>query len=173
MIRDDAHLREALETIDQLVEKPERSEAEEAYLSALTDLVETYENAHVVIPPVTGVTLLRCLMEENELKQSDLAPLFGAPSIISEALSGKRRLALSHMEKLAAYFGLPISAFIEPKIAEVEQLLTFVVGNGQAQSDLPAFFWERLTSSVDSPPDDSGSSARERPSATEGATHRP
>jgi HTH-type transcriptional regulator/antitoxin HigA len=113
-IRDDAHLREALVTLDRLVEQPERSEAEEAYLSALTDLVETYENAHVVIPPVTGVALLRYLMAENELKQSDLAPLFGAPSIISEVLSGKRRLALSHMQKLAAYFGLPISAFSEP-----------------------------------------------------------
>ncbi len=113
-IRDDVHLREALATLDRLVEQSERSEAEEAYLSALTDLVETYENAHVVIPPVSGVAVLRYLMEENGLKQSDLAPLFGSPSIISEVLAGKRRLALSHMEKLAAYFGLPISVFSEP-----------------------------------------------------------
>jgi HTH-type transcriptional regulator / antitoxin HigA len=113
-IRDDAHLSEALATLDRLIEQPERSEAEEAYLGALTDLVETYENAHVVFPPVTGVAALRYLIEENGVKQRDLAPLFGSPSIISEVLSGKRRLALSHMEKLAAYFGLPISVFSEP-----------------------------------------------------------
>jgi HTH-type transcriptional regulator/antitoxin HigA len=51
-------------------------------------------------------------MEENRLKQSDLAPLFGSPSIISEVLSGKRRLALAHMERLAEHFGLPITVFI-------------------------------------------------------------
>ncbi len=113
-IRDEAHLSAALEVLDRLMEQGERSVAEEAYLGALTDLVEVYENAHVVMPPTSGVAALRYLMEENGLKQSDLAPLFGTPSIISEVLSGKRRLALAHMEKLAAHFGLPISIFIEP-----------------------------------------------------------
>lgn len=114
-IRDDAHLRTALATLDRLIVRPERSVAEEAYLGALTDLVETYENAHVAIPPMGGTDLLRYLMVENGLKQSDLAPLFGSPSIISEVLSGKRRLALAHMERLAAYFGLPISVFLAPE----------------------------------------------------------
>ena len=118
MIRDDAHLAEALATLDRLIEQPERSEAKEAYLSALTDLVETYENAHVIIPPVSGVAVLRYLMEENGLKQSDLAPLFGSPSIISEVLAGKRRLALAHMRKLTAYFGLPIGVFLKTQACQ-------------------------------------------------------
>ncbi len=112
-IRNGEHLDRALAEIDRLLDKPGRSEAEEVYLEALTDLVETYENAHVRLPDVTGVDLLRYLMEENGLKQSDLAPLFGSPSIISEVLSGKRGLALSHMEKLAARFGLPVSVFVD------------------------------------------------------------
>lgn len=111
-IRDDAHLDEALSVIDRLIDRSERSEAEEAYFDALTDLVETYENAHVGLPPITGVEVLRYLMETNGLKQSDLAPLFGSPSIISEVLSGKRRLALAHMERLAEHFGLPITVFV-------------------------------------------------------------
>lgn len=111
-IRDDEHMGDAMAVIDHLIEKPDRTEAEEAYLDALTDLVETYDNAHVDIPPVTGVEALRSLMEENGLKQSDLAPLFGSQSIISEVLSGKRRLALAHMERLAEHFGLPISVFL-------------------------------------------------------------
>lgn len=113
-LRDDDHLRAALDVIDRLTEKPDRSPAEELYLSALTDLVETYENAHVPMPPVSGVEALRHLMDENGLKQADLATLFGSPSIVSEVLSGKRRLALAHIEKLAAYFGVPSSVFIEP-----------------------------------------------------------
>lgn len=113
-IRDEAHLSAALELLDRLMEQATRSVAEEAYLGALTDLVEVYENAHVAIPPMSGVAALRYLMAENGLKQSDLAPLFGTASIISEVLSGKRRLALAHMEKLAAHFGLPVIVFFEP-----------------------------------------------------------
>ena len=112
-IVDDTHLAAALAVIDRLVEKSDRSVAEDVYLAALTDLVETYENAHVPLPPVTGVEALRYLMEENDLAQADLAPLFGAPSIISEALSGKRWMALTHGRRLAAHFGLPVSVFID------------------------------------------------------------
>lgn len=111
-IRDDEHMDDAMAVIDRLIEKPDRTGAEEAYLDALTDLAETYDNAHVDIPSVTGVEALRYLMETNELKQSDLAHLFGSPSIISEVLSGKRRLALAHMERLAEHFGLPITVFL-------------------------------------------------------------
>ena len=111
-IRDDAHLAEALNVMDRLLDKPERSIAEEAYLGALTDLVETYESAHVAIPPVSGVAALRYLMDENGLTQADLAPLLGTPSIVSEVLSGKRRLALAHITRLAEHFGVPADVFI-------------------------------------------------------------
>jgi HTH-type transcriptional regulator/antitoxin HigA len=112
-IRDDAHLAEALQIIGRLVEQPERSAAEEAYLGALTDLVETYEDAHVAIPPTSGVDALRYLMAENGLTQADLVPLFGSPSVVSEVLAGKRRLALAHIRRLSAHFGLPTDVFIE------------------------------------------------------------
>ena len=96
-----------------MIDQPARSPAAEAYLGALTDLVETYERIHVEIPDVTGVAALRARMEENSLAQADLAPLFGTPSVISEVLAGKRRLALSHIRRLAAHIGLPADVFID------------------------------------------------------------
>lgn len=111
-IRDDAHLADALNVMDTLIDKTERSPAEEAYLGALTDLVETYEAAHVTIPATTGVEALRYLMDENGLSQADLVPIFGTASVVSEVLAGKRRLALSHIERLAVYFGVPADVFI-------------------------------------------------------------
>ena len=113
-IRDDAHLADAVTVIDTLSDKAVRSPAEEAYLGALIDLVETYEAIHVTIPPAAGVDALRYLMEENGLAQADLVPLFGAASVTSEVLAGKRHLALSHIERLAAYFGLAADVFIAP-----------------------------------------------------------
>jgi HTH-type transcriptional regulator/antitoxin HigA len=112
-IRDADHLAEALRVIDRLVEQPERSAAEEAYLGALTDLVETYEDAHVLIPPTSGIGALRYLMAEQALSESDLVPLFGSRSIVSEVLAGKRPLALTHIAKLAARFGVPADVFME------------------------------------------------------------
>jgi len=111
-IRDDAHLAEAINVIDGLLEQPQRSTAEELYLGALTDLVETYEHAQVVIPPTGGVDVLRYLMAENGLTQADLVPLFGIPSVVSEVLSDKRRLALDHINRLSVHFGLPADVFI-------------------------------------------------------------
>ena len=112
-IRDEAHLAAALAVIDRLLDRPRRSTAEEEYLRALTDLAETYEHAHVAIPTVSGVEALRYLIEEHGLTQADLAPLFGSRSIVSEVLAGKRRLALSHITRLAERFGVPADVFIE------------------------------------------------------------
>ena len=111
-IRNDTHLDAAVAVIDRLLDHQPHSLAQEEYLGALTDLVEIYESAHVVIPATTGVEALRYLMDEHGLTQAELASLFGAPSIVSEVLSGKRRLALSHITRLAERFGVPADVFI-------------------------------------------------------------
>jgi HTH-type transcriptional regulator / antitoxin HigA len=121
-IRDDEHLAEALAVVDRLVDKAERSAAEEVYLATLSDLVETYEDAHVRVPLTRGVDALRYLVEENGLTQAELVPLFGSPSIVSEVLSGKRRLALSHIRRLIAHFHVPADVFISAGDAESEAL---------------------------------------------------
>jgi HTH-type transcriptional regulator/antitoxin HigA len=112
-LRDDAHLDEAVAVIDRLVDQPERSAAEEAYLGALTDLVENYESTHVVVPPRTGIDALRFLMDANGLKQADLVPVLGRKSLVSEILSGKRRLTITHVRKLASYFGVSADTFMD------------------------------------------------------------
>src|SRR5438105_12768774 len=112
-IRDDAHLDAAVAVIDRLLDKEERSPAEEMYLDALTDLVETYEEAHVPIPARSGVDALRFLMEANNLKQVDLVPVLDRKSLVSEVLGGKRPLALTHIKKLADYFRVSPAVFID------------------------------------------------------------
>jgi HTH-type transcriptional regulator/antitoxin HigA len=112
-IRDEDHLALAMEVIDRLLEQHVLLAAEEEYLGALTDLVEIYENRHVAIPPTSGVDALRYLIRENGLTQRDLAPVLGTDSIVSEVLSGKRRLALGHIKALARHFGLPTEVFMQ------------------------------------------------------------
>ncbi len=112
-IRDDAHLDEAIAMMNRLTTGRALSPGEDMYLQALADLIETYENVHVPIPSLSGVELLRFLMDEHGLRQKDLAPLFGTASIASDVLSGKRPLAFSHIKRLSRRFGLPVDAFID------------------------------------------------------------
>lgn len=111
-IRDDAHLDEAVHVIDRLTDIHQRSTAEDAYLDALTDLVETYENAHVTIPTISGVEALRYLFEENALTDSEIEALLGSPATAADILAGKRPLTLQHIRKLSAHFGLPADVFL-------------------------------------------------------------
>lgn len=111
-VRDGAHLEQALEVIDRLVENATRSPAEEGYLRALTDLLETYESAHVMIPPTSGVEALRFLTEANGLTQADLVPVLGTRWSVSEVLADKRCLAVSHITRLAERFGMPADVFV-------------------------------------------------------------
>ncbi len=112
-IHDDTHLEDALDVVDRLTDKSTRTKGAEEYLRTLADLVYVYEQAHVTWPPVTGVDIVRHLMEENGLSQTDLAPLFGGRSVISDVLAAKRRLNLTHITRLAERFGLPADLFID------------------------------------------------------------
>jgi HTH-type transcriptional regulator/antitoxin HigA len=55
--------------------------------------------------------MLRFLMEEHSLKQSDL-PEIGSQSLVSEILSGKRELNVRQIRALAKRFGVSPAAFI-------------------------------------------------------------
>ena len=51
-------------------------------------------------------------MEDRELRQRDLIPVFGASSVVSDVLLGKRAISKQHARKLAGYFKVPVSLFI-------------------------------------------------------------
>lgn len=60
----------------------------------------------------SGVALLRTLMDQYQLTQSDLENEIGKKSLVSWILNGHRTLTLDHMRALAKRFGLPVSAFV-------------------------------------------------------------
>jgi HTH-type transcriptional regulator/antitoxin HigA len=111
-LRSDDDLDRAIAVINRLIDRVELTQGEQDYLDVLARLVEDYESEHIEIPPVSGVAMLRHLMEANGLKQADLADLFGGKSVISEVLSGKRSLSKQHIQRLSARFGLPADVFL-------------------------------------------------------------
>jgi HTH-type transcriptional regulator / antitoxin HigA len=110
-IEDEAELQRAEEHIWELLAIDERSRAQDAYLTLLSEQVERWESEHVVISPLSGIELVRALVTERGLRQKDLVPLFGTESIVSEVLAGKRELQSKHIERLAAFFHVSPAAF--------------------------------------------------------------
>ncbi len=61
-------------------------------LDVVTAFVHDYEERNVEIPDATPAVVLGFLMEQNNLRQSDLAEDFGSQSNVSEVLNGKREI---------------------------------------------------------------------------------
>jgi HTH-type transcriptional regulator/antitoxin HigA len=75
------------------------------------DLIERWEDAHVDIPDVHPREVLRYLLEENGLKQKDLADI-ASPALVSDILSGRREISKKLARSLAVRFNTGIEAFV-------------------------------------------------------------
>ena len=62
------------------------------------------------LPP--GVAVLRTLMDQYELNQSDFQQEIGSKSMVSRVLSGERQLTIEHIRKLSLRFGISPALFI-------------------------------------------------------------
>jgi len=98
---------EELETLDRL---PQLGPQERALQSLLAKLIEDYDQ-HVELPDVPAHETVGFLMEQRDLKQADLLPVFGSRSVASAALNGKRELSKAHIRKLAEFFQLSPAVF--------------------------------------------------------------
>ncbi len=104
----------AVETLDALLEIVHNDETHPLYnlLDTLGTLIESYEEAHYPVPPVTGVDVLRFLMEEHDLTPNDL-PEIGSAVEVAQVLAGRRELSIPEVRALAKRFGLSPAVFIE------------------------------------------------------------
>lgn len=78
--------------------------AEKELAELLTLLIEDFEEKRYRLPRAKPLGVLRFLMDQHGLMQKDLVDVFGAPSIVSEILSGKRDLNKDHIHRLSKRF---------------------------------------------------------------------
>ena len=81
------------------------------FLDTLGTILHAYEEKHYPLPETSGADVLHYLMEEHDLRQSDL-PEVGSQGVVSEILSGKRELNVRQIRKLARRFGVSPAVFI-------------------------------------------------------------
>ncbi|NTB05823.1 transcriptional regulator [Agrobacterium tumefaciens] len=75
------------------------------------ELIEKWEDEHVVIPDTEPKEVLRFLLEENNLKQKDLADI-ASPTLISDILAGRREISRVLAKSLSTRFNVNASVFI-------------------------------------------------------------
>ena len=74
-------------------------------------LIDAYEREHVGELPASPVAVLRLLMDDPGLTQSDL-PELGSQGVVSERLRGRRQINVRQVRALSARFGVSPAAFI-------------------------------------------------------------
>ena len=80
-------------------------------METLGTLVDAYEREHTVELPGSPVAVLRLLMDEHGLAQSDL-PELGSQGVVSEILRGRRQINVRQVRALSARFGVSPAVFI-------------------------------------------------------------
>ena len=90
--------------------EPESPEGEELELLSL--LVEKYEMEYHLLGAPDPIEAIKFRMEQLNLKQTDIAPLFGGKTRVSEVLHRKRPLTLKMITLLNRYLGIPLESLV-------------------------------------------------------------
>lgn len=81
-------------------------------LDLVGDLVSAYEGREAPVPDAAPGEVLRLLMEQNSLTQTDLRVELGGQPVVSAVLNGKRTINARQAKALAARFNVSPAAFI-------------------------------------------------------------
>ena len=112
-IRNEHEYDHATECLNHLLDEVGTDEQHPLYtlLDILGTLLHAYEEQHHPIPECSGVDVLRFLMDEHGLTQSDL-PEVGSQGVVSDILRGKRELNVRQIRALAKRFHVSPAVFI-------------------------------------------------------------
>ena len=113
-VRNEREYNAAVKRLNELLDEIGDNEKHPLYslLDTLGTLIHAYEEEeHYQIPEVNGVDVLRFLMEEHGLTQSDL-PEVGTQGVVSEILNGKRELNVRQVRALSKRFKVSSAVFV-------------------------------------------------------------
>jgi HTH-type transcriptional regulator/antitoxin HigA len=111
-IRDEDHLTAAFAVLNDLTAR-KLDTGGNAYVLALSDLVEVYEDIHHPISPAPPADVLQGCIDDNGYTPATLAAELGIPrAAIAGVLAGERELTAVQIDKLCKRFRLSPAAFL-------------------------------------------------------------
>lgn len=112
-IRTDADYEKAVAALNRLLDAGAANENHPLadLVNTLGSLIGEYDDVHYPVQEVSPLAMLRFLMSENSLAQSDL-PEIGSQGVVSEILNGKRDLNVRQIKALSGRFHVPPGVFV-------------------------------------------------------------
>ena len=103
----------AVRWLDELIDEAGENEALliESLIDTLGTLVKDYEDRNIPEPDADPIDCLKFLMEEHNLKSSDL-PKMGNQEVVSDILSGKKPLTVKQIKALSERFNVSPAVFV-------------------------------------------------------------
>jgi HTH-type transcriptional regulator/antitoxin HigA len=121
VIQSEADHAQAKTLVEKLMASTEPSD--QARMVAQARLIEAYERARWPRRTPTLPELLAYLLDQYGLTRTDLVPLLGTASRVSEVLSGKRALSMTMVQRLRERFGISADLLIAPPPARPRKRL--------------------------------------------------
>jgi len=112
-IATEAENERAIALAQELEHRSPRTVEEEVFLELLLVLIEKFEAENYPISPVNSSSMVRHLMEARDLEESDLIPILGSTTAVSEILMNKRPIKHDEARKLAEFFRVEMDLFLE------------------------------------------------------------
>ena len=111
LIRSEEQLEAYTKALYRLTAESRPTKAQREAIELLTLLVERYEEEQYTLPKASPAEVLRFLLDRHGLRQRDIAGDLGGESVVSEVLSGKRKLNTAHIEQLSKRFNVSPAVF--------------------------------------------------------------
>ena len=102
--------KKALDRASALMQATSQEDLDE--LEILATLIESYEEQHYHISTPNAVDAIKFRMEQEGLKQKDLAFILGDTSRVARVLSGQRKLTVEMIRKLHLELNIPFESLM-------------------------------------------------------------
>jgi HTH-type transcriptional regulator/antitoxin HigA len=113
-IHNDAEDAEATAMMNALAVFIRLNAEQQDYLDVLTEFVDDFDKGRKIHwPEISGLDLLKSLLEEHSLSAADLARVLGVHRTLGAMiLRGERKLTLKHVRTLSRHFGVSADLFL-------------------------------------------------------------
>lgn len=115
VIKSKSQYKEYSNILEDLISADFKSKDMKDEIELLTLLIEKWDENHNSFEDVDPITLLRSLMEEQNLKAKDLVEILGvSKGLVSDILNYKKGLSKDIIRRLSEYFRVSQEAFNRP-----------------------------------------------------------
>ncbi|OUL31835.1 transcriptional regulator [Nostoc sp. RF31YmG] len=113
LIRDEQENEKALAIVEELMHRSNRSPEEDEFYELLIILIEKFEQEYYLPGKASQPdSILHFLMEQRDIKESDLVGVIGSQRIVSEVLNGKQEINKAQAKALGEFFRVDTGLFI-------------------------------------------------------------